>query len=281
MTKRKETRKKLIRIKSWKELFSRPKFKRPIDPKKTKLKEIIGDYKLEPKNPCSLSNCGTKHNYGYLITCGDDSESNIGNICGRREFPEFVIKLNVFRREKNAQRYLDNINTKRAELPAIKKKVEYLASGARQAEWCYEQMKAQDTKAFDQTTANSLREMSKRKDPYIRRQRNLAESEREIAKETGASTNFQEEQIAMIAGISAITDYKKLKNLFKKPLGENLSIFKTIDMTAADHNQLLRWHNYANNIDKNIKKAESIIEDCHRFLTRQNLSTIAKHKQFL
>ena len=281
MNKEKEFRKKLIKIKSWKELFSRPKHKRPVNPKDVTMEDIIGEYRLYPKKPCSLTSCGTPHNFGYLITCKGDIETNIGNVCGKREFPEFVQNLHLYRKERNCQRYLDNINSKRDEIRAIETRIKSLYFDDRQGKWCYEKMKWQDTRGFDTKTAQLLRRKAKNADPYIRRQIILDKSNKEIARETGSSSEYKEEQVAMLGGISAIKGYKSLKNIFTKTLGEKLTQFKTIDLTDAEYQQLLTWHKYANSIDKNIRKAESIIEDCHRFLADGNLATIRRYKHLL
>ena len=189
--------------------------------------------------------------------------------------------LHLYRKEKNSQRYLDNINNKRKELLLLERRINQLYLGNRQAKWCYDQMKWHDTRGFDNKTANSLRKKAQQNDPYIRSRTTLDDSQKEIARETGSSLTYHEEQVAMISGIAAIKNYKSIKILFNKTLGEKLTTFKTIDLTSAPYQQLLTWHKYANSIDKNIKKAESIIEDCHRFLTDGNLAKIRRYKHLL
>ena len=274
-------RKNLIAIKSWEELYSRPKYKSPINPKKTKLKDIIGVYRNYPRRPCALSNCRTPHNYGYLVICEGDIETNLGNTCGEKKFPDFVKYLRSFRQEKNAQRYLEKTIKIRKHLPEIERKINHLYFKSMQDNGCYEKMKWHDLKGHEGHVIETLRQMAKDKDNIILRQLSLDSSEREIAKETGNNSTFRQEEVAKIYGISGIVDYKKLKRLFSTTLGNKIETLKSIDLSSAKHNELTKWFNYANEIEKNITKAESIIDNCHRFLVQANLDIITRFKHHL
>lgn len=274
-------RKNLIVIKSWEELYSRPKYKAPIDPKKTKLIDIIGDYRNYPRRPCGLSSCRTPHNHGYLVICGGDIETNLGNTCGENKFPDFVKYRKSFRQEKNAQRHLEKIIKLRKDLPEMEKKIKHLYFKSMVENGCYEMMKWHDLKGHEGDVIKALRQMAKNKDNIIRRQISLDSQEREIAKETGNNSTFRLEDVAKIYGISAIIDYKKLKRLFNITLGKKIETLKTIDLSSATHKELKKWFNYANEIEINIAKAETIIDDCHRFLVQENLDTISRFKHHL
>ena len=62
-----EDGKTLVSIDSWDEIIERPGFKQKVNPKEVVLKQIIGRYHIDPKQPCGISSCGTAHNMGYLV----------------------------------------------------------------------------------------------------------------------------------------------------------------------------------------------------------------------
>ena len=63
-----------------------PNYVDVIDPKIHELGRIVEPYNLQEMCPCAL--CGTPHRNGYLITLADGRVSNIGNVCGTKNYGE-------------------------------------------------------------------------------------------------------------------------------------------------------------------------------------------------
>lgn len=71
-----EDGKSFVEISCWEDITTRPGYEEKVDKHQIKLKTIIGKYRLNPKQPCGISSCGTAHNKGYLVVCEGGIETN-------------------------------------------------------------------------------------------------------------------------------------------------------------------------------------------------------------
>lgn len=277
-----EDGKSLVKIESWVDLIERPGYVEKVDSNKVKLKAIIGRYHIEPKRPCGIQSCGTAHNMGYLVVCESGIETNIGNKCGKRIFGvDFQTLEKTFTRDTNAQRYREKIEESKNQIDEIQQEALHLFQGNRQGDWCHQQMHSHMTRLFDDRTIESLMRRSRLGEGAVYKEVSLQGKELEAAIEAGSKSRFQTKAIGMIAGIAAVKDYKKIKNILLVDLGEELEAFKLLDSDSLIYDQLKRWNSWANRTESKLQDARSIIKDCQRFLVADNIKFIRDHKSFL
>jgi len=276
-----EDGKSLVKIQSWQEIEERPGYQAKVNQDDIEIKKIIGRYQLPSKQPCGISSCSTPHNRGYLVVCSGGIETNIGHRCGKRIFGvEFKELERIFTKDTNSQRYRENIARKKNQLADIESRIGWLTYGERQGDYCYKELKWHATKGFESQTLQALHKRAEKNDDIIRRHIVMSSEEREYARETGA-IDIEEEVVAKIYGLSAIKNYKKLNGLLTTTLGEELNSFKALDEAKLEYDELKRWNNWVNRLEKNVKKVEEIIDDCHRFLTQENTNKIRRYKTLL
>ena len=277
-----EDGKGFVIIKSWDDVTERSGYKKQIDPKEIKLKQIIGRYHISPRQPCGISSCGTKHNKGYLILCEGGIETNIGNKCGKRIFGvDFQDLERIFTKDTNAQRYRQNISTFKNRLPGYKSELVQITNGQKQGLWCYKQMHWHMSKGFEEATLTALNQKSKRGDNVIQRERALSHREIEIAREAGNKSTHDIDIVRRINGLSAVHNYKKLKTLLNYIFIEDYETFLTLNEDEMDHRALKRWNRWVNMFENRITKTKFIIEECNRFLLPDNIQGIRSYKHLL
>jgi hypothetical protein len=277
-----EDGKSFVQISSWEDVATRPGFQTPINKDQIKLKAIIGKYRLEPIHACGISSCRTKHGKGYLVVCENGVETNIGHDCGREIFGvEFTTLENIFNRETNAQRYREVIKEALNKIDTYSNKIINLKESDKSGYWCYQQIHWYMNSGFENQTLKALKQKAKAKENRIYRLRRLDDRELEIAKEIGNFETHEKIQIATISGIAAIKNYKKLKKILDVHLGQELESFKVIEPDQLEFADLKHWHNWINRLEKRIIECNEIIDDCLRFLSQSNITTIRKYKTHL
>lgn len=277
-----EDGKSFVEITCWEDITSRPGYEEKVDKDEVKLKTIIGKYRLTPKQPCGISSCGTAHNRGYLVVCEGGVETNIGHDCGKNIFGvDFKTLENKFNQDTNAQRYREKIKDCQIRLDDYTRKIESIKTGEHRGQWCYEKMHWQMTRGFQNHTLDALQLKAKLKENRIFKLREMDAREIELARETGSKETYEKVQIGIILGISAVTEYKKLRTLLNINLGDEFNQFSSVDADVLNFTELQRWNNWVNRLDKRIQKVESIITDCLRFLSESNIDTIRKLKTYL
>lgn len=277
-----EDGKTLTHIESWEDIISRPGYKPKVHPKQTKPKYIIALYNISPEIHCGLSTCNTGHNKGYLVVFEGGIETNMGNRCGRREFGiEFGQLVKTYKLETNAQDH-------RINLEALKNRTEYytdrirsIADGEYQGHWCVKVMQKATTTLYDDATLKNLADRARRKDPIIKRVTTLTGRDLELAKESGMGSVHSSEDIDTIKGLSAFTEYRKLKAIIELYLGSSFERFKELDIDSLTHNELSKWNRWGKEIEPRLNDAERIIRESKLFLAPSNRDTIINNKAFL
>jgi hypothetical protein len=277
-----EDGKTFVDIKSWEDILSRPGFKQKLDPNLIILKQIIGQYSINPKQPCGLRSCGTKHNRGYLVVADGGLETNIGNVCGKKIFGvEFNQLHDVFKRSLNEQRYREEILETQNQLDDIVEKVEILRNGDFGGDKSYENMHWHITKGFPESICTPLIERAKRGENIVSREVRLSEEERKMLPIARKNDRFRAETIFIIAGIKAVIDYPRLRTILHKRLGNELEEFRNLDVPSLNYINLQHWNNWKNKINTRLKEASNIIDDCRRFLESTNIERIRNYRQYL
>ena len=277
-----EDGKSLVDIKSWDDITGRPGYTQTINPSEVKLKQIIARYNISPKQACGISSCGTAHNMGFLVVCEGGIETNIGHRCGKKIFGvEFQALEKSFTRDTNAQRYRENIATYKNQIADDEKRILFLWEGESQGEWCFNKVHQYATTAFEERTSNALLERAKRKDSQIKKSVSLSATEKQATGGSGRFAHFRDEIVGVISGLSALTDYKKLKTILTVRLGEELQEFKALDEDTLSYRDLRRWNNWVNMVGKKMREAQEIIQECQRFVVPSNIKFIRDNKRLL
>jgi len=90
--------------------------KAPVDPKEHKLVEVLAQYSFAKLVPCGLSSCKQGHLHGFLVRTATGAETNIGHVCGKREFgQDFVMASAKFRRDEERRVTLGRVLTLQGE----------------------------------------------------------------------------------------------------------------------------------------------------------------------
>ena len=152
-----EDGKTFVKVEDWSDVVSRPGFMERLNPKDIKLKNLIGQYNLYPAFPCGLTNCRSEHNRGYIVVAAGGLETNIGNVCGKREFGvEFNEFKKTFKQGYNAQRFREKIGLAQATIDHVVVRVSELLEGEHNGEWCYQQMHSYMTRLFPDSITKPL-----------------------------------------------------------------------------------------------------------------------------
>lgn len=270
------------KITNWEDITERPNFEQKVDPKKIKLKQIVGHYSIDPQQPCGLKNCGTNHNRGYLVEVEGGIVTNIGNICGKRYFDvDFTNLQRAFKKDYNAQRYREELTKTKHQLAGIKKQIEDLRNGDHKGDWCYKNMHQHVSRLFPLSITDSLIKRSNRGNGVVEKDIMLTGKDKAIAEQAGNKDGFKTETVFIINGITSVVSYKKIKKILNVYLGEELVAFSQVDIETADFETLKRWNNWSNKIERRLREVKVLIDECNRFLMPANVNNIRRYQSYL
>lgn len=112
------------RPQSYDELRARPAFSEVLDQHRHELRQVLSDYHFPNLIPCGLSDCRTPHRNGYLVETVDGLETNVGHVCGRRNFGEqFDIARAAYRRLRDRADLLAQAQRVRSHAPEIERRI--------------------------------------------------------------------------------------------------------------------------------------------------------------
>lgn len=273
--------KTLVSIESWEGLTERPGFRKVVEAQEGDLDDIIGYYDLRPLGQCGLKGCRHWHYRGLLVVLKDGTETNVGNVCGRRHFgvawtdmkDRLIVAL-------NAQRHREHITTTQALVPSLIDRLKRLREGKLQAAECYEKMHSRMTRLFDDDTAKALRLMAKTGDGKVTREIKVSREERQLT--VGKlERDYRQEVVYIIPGIKGATSYLKLAPRRFADLIQELHEFRQLDADTLCDKELKAHHRWANRIESRISDLEDVLTDCQRFLVRTNIQEINRLKPLL
>ena len=272
----------LVRITSWQDVLDRSGYVPQVDPANVQLDKIIGEYSLESRPQCGLKGCATPHVRGYLVACKDGTETNIGNICGKRIFKvDFDIIKAKFRRDLNENKYRESINTFRNQIVNLEGEIMYLKDGERQGHWCFRELQFHAERAYSDDVLAKFLERAKRGEGRLVQIERLSKRERDLGPKGENGPQFRERLIGNISGIAAIRDYKKLRRILTSDLGSELETFYGLDETLLDSTALKHWYKWTQNVKKRMQGVKAIIDDAHRFLLPSNIAFLQANKHLL
>jgi hypothetical protein len=134
---------KLIRVESWDDIQTRPRFTPNLDPQQHQLASIIGRYIFREPIRCGLSDCHTPHQKGYIVLTKDNRETNIGKDCGRKYFGvEFETMSRQYEQDLAAMENRERLWSVRFRIEEVEAKIDGLRTGERGADWLYRKLQA-------------------------------------------------------------------------------------------------------------------------------------------
>jgi len=271
----------LITVDSWDEITSRPRFQGNVNPKNKKLKEIIGRYKFKDKIQCGLSDCHTPHLKGYIVITTDNVETNIGNRCGKIYFGvDFKTEHKRFDRSVTEQENRSSLISFSFTIDNIKERLEHLQN-AKRGKWVNKFLtKLTNRNECPDEVVSALSKMVKNQDNVLMVQRLATKEEIETAEavegKNARKSAYIEEPIAEIAGLAALDPDNNLRQLLILDVESKLNDFQKLDIDQMSFRDLQHWSKWAGTVDATITRADEIIEQGHRLLSRNNLEPFLK-----
>ena len=281
------TEKGLVRIELWDDIESRAGFTPVLDPKAIKLREIIGRYSFPFEIPCGLSNCRTPHKHGFLVVATDGRETNLGRICGKREFgTDFQSLSKVFVEAERAQRNRDFLWEIKHRLPGITAELSSLKAGERGAGWMNSRISQLTGKSgsLPYPIVNAVRQVVRRGDGALMIQRAASKEEREAlaaaTEVTGLDrrnrvSDFVEVQAGQLDGFVALSASNGLREI----LGAIEPFVTTLTDADIDNlldKQLRELSKTGADLEPNLGRLRMVVAAGKRLLVRENLQQLSE-----
>lgn len=275
-------------------LKQRPGFIEKLDPREIRLDRIIKPYWFDQLAPCGLSVCRTGHKKGYLVLAEGGQETNLGNICGKKHFKvewQLLKKSHIAR--INEARYRTNLTSLKRTLNSLRTEIDSVLDGEFGAKNRLKKMTFQIERGFEIKTINGLKLRAQRGSHIIAQAVMASEHEKGIAEMFNDPSNrqanqrsapklkYKEEILYIIAGLSAVQSYTKLKSIVSLHLGDRLNHFQHIEIDALSAKDLKHWNEWGRKIKQRIQEAKEITEECARFLEPSNIQAIRQYKHLL
>ncbi|TCZ89096.1 hypothetical protein [Lysobacter sp. N42] len=290
------TDKGLVRIDQWDDIESRPGFAPVVDPKAIKLREIIGRYSFPFDIPCGLSNCRTPHKHGFLVVAIDGRETNLGRVCGKREFgTDFQALSKVFVAAERAQRNREFLTELKSRLPSIATEVSALRTAPDGAGWIYPRISQLTGMSSSLPTpiVNAVRKAMRRGDGVLLTERAATEAERATAspdvkglEHMRRNVSFIEERVGQLDGFAALAPGNGLRDALGA-IEPFLSTLADADIDSLSDKQLRELSKVAGELEPNLERLRTVIAAGRRLLVRQNIAQLlrfatnrAEEKQF-
>lgn len=267
----------LVRLKSWEDMFGTPGFERDIDPKQVHLKEIIGVYAFDSKQPCGLKNCRQPHGNGYLVTTTDGRVTNLGSVCGKNNFSVAFTRLQkAFDRDFRAKERRERLESLKFRMPSIFSRIEAIKIVANPLYTAIRHL-AGDSGSLPRAIIDFVRNMRRGGDGAIVRTRKATKEEYEYAIETGNARKgtpyYVPETIGRITNVSAMSAAATLKNALHE-LEPALRKLETTNVDVMQDKDARHIDKLTAGLDSKLDQLQQAADSLKLFATRQNLSQL-------
>lgn len=264
----------LVPLSSIEELRRRPHFKAPIDPRQHKLVEVLKDYIFDNEVPCGLSTCKQGHLKGFLVRTESGVETNIGHVCGKRQFGEdFDVASARFNRAKEHRNALARLDVLKGQAIDVIRQLQEQVDAPFGLRWVYAVRDAVRDRvgrdAFDHFVTRSKR------DEYdVDRVEERSETEiRRIMREHGVKreqVQYRTEPVGRLTPMQWLWwDFRfELLNNVREPF----TVIRDLDATALDTKTLQRWLRPLGGWESRVRTAQKHLDDARRFLDPANLA---------
>lgn len=265
----------LVRLKSWDDMYETPGFKRDIDPKQVQLKEIIGVYAFDSKQPCGLKNCRQPHGNGYLVTTTSGHVTNLGSVCGRNNFSvAFTHLRKIFDRDFRAKERRERLDSLKFRLSDILPRVEAIKAEANPLYTAIRHL-AGDSGSLPKAVIEFVRNMRRSGDGAIVIARKATKEEHELAITTGNARRgtpyYVPDTIGRISNVSAISAAATLKCTLQE-LEPVLRKLETSNVDALQEKDAKRIDRLTAGMDSRLDQLQQAVNSLKLFATKKNLS---------
>ena len=267
----------LVRLKSWEDMHETPGFTRDIDPKAVQLKEIIGVYAFDSKQPCGLKSCRQPHSNGYLVTTTNGLVTNLGSVCGKNNFSVAFTNLRkAFDRDFRAKERRERLSELRSRLPAVLEAIETIKANASQFYTAIRHLGG-DSGSMPQVVVDSVRNMRRSGNGAISLTRKATKQEQELALATGnarpGTPYYVTEPVGRLVGIGAIAATATLRTTLQE-LEPALRKLNSQDPDTISDKEARYLDKITGGLDARIEQLQQTLDLLRTFATKQNLSQL-------
>ncbi|NOT65811.1 MAG: hypothetical protein HOP06_07280 [Methylotenera sp.] len=264
--------------KSWAEIEEIPGYVKGIDPKKHKLKAIIGSYHLKDVH-CGLS-CNSPHDKGYIAQTQSGAVTNIGHICGKNYFGvDFTTFANQHNREVTAKSHRDLLSTFSLQLDDLENEVSQLRHSEFGLDWIYKTSKELINRGggCPDEVVKAVRVMVKSRSIVLKKERAANEDEiKAYALANAKPLKYVEETMANIYGLEVLFEENDLKKLVIDDVLENIKLFKNLTIDDLIYSELIRWAKWVSSLEGVKEKIQNSMSAGLSLLTQTNLEPFTK-----
>lgn len=268
----------LVRLKSWDDMLETPGFRRDIDPKAVQLKEIIGVYAFDSKQPCGLKSCRQPHGNGYLVTTTDGQVTNLGSVCGKNNFSVAFTNLRkIFDRDFRAKERRERLESLKSRLPGIISKIEELKAEASRFYTAIRHL-AGDSGSLPRVVIDSVRSMRRRGDGAISLVRKATKQELDLALASGnarpGTPYYVTETVGRLSSISAITATTMLRATLQE-LEPALRKLESHSVETLNDKDARHIDKVIGGLDSRLELLQQTVDSLKLFVTKKNLSQLS------
>jgi hypothetical protein len=255
-----------------------PGFVHDVDPKSIQLKEIIGVYAFDTKQPCGLKSCRQPHGNGYLVTTTNGLVTNLGSVCGKNNFSVVFTNLRkAFDRDFRAKERRERLDALKSRLPNVIERIESIKT---EASLFYTAIRhlGGDSGSMPQIVVDSIRNMRRSGDGAISLTRKATKQEQELALATGNARQgtpyYVTETVGRLNGIGAIAATTTLRTTLQElePALRKLNAQHVETISDRDARHLDK---VTGGLDQRIEQLQQTVALLRTFVTRPNLSQLS------
>ena len=256
-----------------------PGFTRDIDPKSVQLKEIIGVYAFDSKQPCGLKSCRQPHGNGYLVTTTSGLVTNLGSVCGKNNFSvTFTYLKKAFDRDFKAKERRERLGALKSRLPAVLDSIESIKASASQFYTAIRHLNG-DSGSMPHVVVDTVRNMRKTGDGAISISRKANKQEQELALATGNARQgtpfYVTETVGRLAGVGAIAATTTLRATLNE-LEPALRKLDAQDPDTIKDKDARYLDRITSGLDSRVEQLQQTVDLLRIFATQKNLSQLAK-----
>lgn len=268
----------LVRLKSWEDMHGTPGFTRDLDPKAVQLREIIGVYAFDTRQPCGLKSCRQPHGNGYLVTTTDALVTNLGSVCGKNNFSVAFTNLQkAFDRDFQAKERRERLGTLKSRISGVLETIESIKASASPFYTAIRYL-CGDSGSMPQVVVNSVRDMRRSGDGAISLTRKATKQEQELALATGNARRgtpyYVTETVGRLVGIGAISATANFRTTLQE-LESALHKLNAQDPDSISDKDARHLDKITGGLDSRIEQLQQSVDLLRTFTTRQNLSQLA------
>ncbi|MBJ2130606.1 hypothetical protein JC525_16885 [Alteromonas sp. IB21] len=284
------------RLKSWQEMYDRPRFEQEVNPEDVEITRIISNYDMGEKGRCGLSTCKTPHNKGYLVLCKRKQgsilpiETNIGHVCGKNIFGHsFEEHEKAYKRDINTLRFRELITDHICKLTEYEEKLHHLKKEYGGVEAYASIRNFVDNHVLKASELTKLRRRAMTGQSEIVYVQKASEYEIEMEEvRLGRKLDDRERDrlttsttLGYIAGVKAVNDYTKIK---RELVDEMPMLFKDLEPVEPElltYPQLEVWSKRLNGLEARFNDVVAVIDECKRFSQPDNIDFVKTNSSLL